>query len=80
MRRSKGEAVVAETMRRFTEVDERVYEAAMRYRDNARELLDPALRGNGQARRSRRRTGRVTGEHDVRRAPPPRGEVARRER
>ena len=30
-------------MRRFTEVDERVYEAAMRYRDNARELLDPAF-------------------------------------
>jgi acyl carrier protein len=46
----KGEALVAETMRRFTEVDERVYEAAMRYRDNARELLDPALRGNGQTR------------------------------
>jgi len=44
----RGEAVVAETMRRYTEVDERVYEAAMRYRDNARELLDPALRGNGQ--------------------------------
>ena len=44
----KGEAIVTETMRRFTEVDERVYEAAMRYRDNARELLDPALRGNGQ--------------------------------
>ena len=44
----RGEAVVTETMRRFTEVDERVYEAAMRYRDNARELLDPALRGNGQ--------------------------------
>lgn len=46
----RGEAIVAETMRRFTEVDERVYEAAMRYRDNARELLDPTLRGNGQAR------------------------------
>jgi acyl carrier protein len=46
----KGQAIVAETMRRFTEVDERVYDAAMRYRDNARELLDPALRGNGQAR------------------------------
>lgn len=46
----KGEAVVSETMRRFTEVDERVYEAAMRYRDNARELLDPTLRGNGQSR------------------------------
>ena len=44
----RGEAAVAETMRRFTEVDERVYEAAMRYRDNARELLDPVLRGNGQ--------------------------------
>ncbi len=44
----RGQAIVAETMRRFTEVDERVYEAAMRYRDNARELLDPALRGNGQ--------------------------------
>ena len=44
----KGEAIVAETMRRFTEVDKRVYEAAMRYRDNARDLLDPALRGNGQ--------------------------------
>ena len=45
----KGEAIVAETMRRFTETDERVYEAAMRYRDNARDLLDPALRGNGKA-------------------------------
>jgi acyl carrier protein len=44
----KGEAVVTETMRRFTEVDERVYDAAMRYRDTARELLDPSLRGNGQ--------------------------------
>ncbi len=44
----RGDSVVAETMRRFTEVDERVYEAAMRYRDNARELLDPALRGNGR--------------------------------
>src|SRR4051812_21777702 len=44
----RGEAVVAETMRRYTEVDERVYQAAMRYRDNARELLDPSLRGNGQ--------------------------------
>ena len=43
----KGDALVAETMRRFTEVDERVYEAAMRYRDNARELLDPARRGAG---------------------------------
>ena len=43
----KGEAVVAETMRRYTEVDERVYEAAMRYRDNARELLDPELRRDG---------------------------------
>src|SRR5687768_3507258 len=45
----KGEAVVAETMRRYTEVDQRVYEAAMRYRDNARELLDPAVRRNGAA-------------------------------
>jgi len=44
----KGEAIVAETMRRFTEIDQRVYDAAMRYRDNLRELLDPALRGNGQ--------------------------------
>ena len=42
----RGEAVVTETMRRYTEVDERVYQAAMRYRDNARELLDPSLRGN----------------------------------
>jgi acyl carrier protein len=40
----KDAAAVAETMRRFTEVDERVYEAAMRHRDNARELLDPSLR------------------------------------
>jgi acyl carrier protein len=48
----KGEAVVANTMRRFTEVDERVYEAAMRYRDNARELLDPSWRGNGQSRQA----------------------------
>jgi acyl carrier protein len=45
----RGDSIVAETMRRYTEVDERVYEAAMRYRDNARELLDPSLRGNGQA-------------------------------
>lgn len=45
----KGEAVVTETMRRYTEVDQRVYEAAMRYRDNARELLDPVLRRNGAA-------------------------------
>jgi acyl carrier protein len=44
----KGETIVAETLRRFTEVDERVYEAAMRYRDNARGLLDPALRGNAK--------------------------------
>jgi acyl carrier protein len=43
----KGEAVVAETMRRFTEVDQRVYDTAIRYRDNARELLDPELRKNG---------------------------------
>jgi acyl carrier protein len=43
----KGEAIVAETMRRYTEVDQRVYDAAMRYRDNARELLDPELRRNG---------------------------------
>ena len=48
----KGEALVAETMRRFTEVDERVYEAAMRYRDNARELLDPARRASGATRAS----------------------------
>jgi acyl carrier protein len=46
----KGDGVVAETMKRFTEVDDRVYEAAMRYRDNARDLLDPARRGNGAAR------------------------------
>ena len=45
----RGEGVVAETVRRYTEVDERVYQAAMRYRDNARELLDPSLRGNGQS-------------------------------
>ena len=43
----KGEAVVTETMRRYTEVDQRVYEAAMRYRDNPRDLLDPTLRRNG---------------------------------
>ena len=48
----KGEAAVADAMRRFTEVDERVYEAAMRYRDNARELLDPSWRGNGQSRQA----------------------------
>jgi acyl carrier protein len=48
----KGDAVVGETMRRFTEVDDRVYEAAMRYRDNARELLDPSLRTNGKRRSS----------------------------
>ena len=48
----KGDALVAETMRRFTEVDERVYEAAMRYRDNARDLLDPARRGAGDVQSS----------------------------
>jgi len=48
----KGDALVAETMRRFTDVDERVYQAAMRYRDNARELLDPALRAAEQAPRA----------------------------
>ncbi|HEX6053985.1 MAG TPA: phosphopantetheine-binding protein [Gemmatimonadaceae bacterium] len=47
----KGDAVVAETMRRYTEVDQRVYDAAMRYRDNARELLDPTLRRNGNGAR-----------------------------
>lgn len=57
----KGESIVAETMRRFTEVDERVYEAAMRYRDNARDLLDPALRGNGQARSQPRPVAPVAG-------------------
>ena len=46
----KGDAVVAETMRRFTEIDQRVYDAAMRYRDNARELLDPSLRVAAPAR------------------------------
>jgi acyl carrier protein len=40
----KGEALVAETMRRFTEIDQRVYESAMRYRDNPRALLDPSYR------------------------------------
>lgn len=45
----KGDALVAETMRRFTEVDNRVYETAMRYRDNARELLDPTLRASAAA-------------------------------
>ncbi len=47
----KDSAVVAETMRRYTEVDQRVYDAAMRYRDNARELLDPELRRNGTGAR-----------------------------
>jgi acyl carrier protein len=44
----KGDAIVAQTMRRFTEIDQRVYDTAMRYLDNVRELLDPALRGNGR--------------------------------
>lgn len=48
----KGDAVVADVMRRFTEVDDRVYEAAMRYRDNARDLLDPSARVNGKARQT----------------------------
>jgi acyl carrier protein len=48
----KGEALVAETMRRFTEVDQRVYDAAMRYRDNPRELLDPSYRAATLARES----------------------------
>lgn len=47
----KDSAVVAETMRRYTEVDQRVYDAAMRYRDNVRELLDPELRRNGNGAR-----------------------------
>ncbi|MDF2773105.1 MAG: hypothetical protein K0S86_2600, partial [Geminicoccaceae bacterium] len=47
----KDSAVVAETMRRYTEVDQRVYDAAMRYRDNARELLDPELRRSGNGAR-----------------------------
>lgn len=47
----KDSAVVAETMRRYTEVDQRVYDAAMRYRDNARELLDPELRRDGNGAR-----------------------------
>ena len=45
----KGDALVSETMRRFTEIDQRVYDAAMRYKDNARELLDPSLRATGGA-------------------------------
>jgi acyl carrier protein len=40
----KGDGVVAETMRRFAEVDQRVYEQVLSYRERARELLDPALR------------------------------------
>ena len=63
-------AVVADTMRRFTEVDERVYEAAMRYRDNARELLDPSLRTNGQRPPSAGVESRALGsalQQDVRR-------------
>lgn len=47
----KDSAVVAATMRRYTEVDQRVYDAAMRYRDNARELLDPELRRDGNGAR-----------------------------
>ena len=46
----KGEAVVADAMRRFTEIDQRVYDAAMRYKDNVRELLDPALRTKADQR------------------------------
>jgi len=63
-------AVVADTMRRFTEVDERVYEAAMRYRNNARELLDPSLRTNGQRPPSAAVESRALGsalQQDVRR-------------
>ena len=63
----KGEAIVAETMRRFTEVDDRVYEAAMRYRDNARELLDPARRGNGAGRASVAASAAHATSADVRR-------------
>ena len=68
----RGEAIVAETMRRYTEVDERVYQAAMRYRDNARELLDPSLRGNGDtpspvAQRSATVSAAADVERDLRR-------------
>src|SRR5688500_13571880 len=52
----KDSAVVAETMRRYTEVDQRVYDAAMRYRDNARELLDPELRRDGNGAQPARLT------------------------
>ena len=59
-------------MRRYTEVDERVYQAAMRYRDSARELLDPSLRDNGYlpspvAQRAATVGAGADAQHDLRR-------------
>jgi acyl carrier protein len=42
--REKGDGTVDETLRRFTEVDRRIYAEVLSHRDRARELLDPALR------------------------------------
>ena len=58
----KGDGLVAETMRRFTEVDQRVYDAAMRYRDNPRELLDPSYRAAALARESAAGAADIVGE------------------
>src|SRR5688572_25971238 len=38
--REKGEAVVAETLRRFAEVDRKVYAGLIEYRERFRELVD----------------------------------------
>ena len=42
--REKGDGTVDETLRRFTELDRRIYAEVLSHRDRARELLDPALR------------------------------------
>ena len=48
--REKGDHTVSDTLRRFIEMDRRIYAELLTYRDRARELLDPALReGNGRA-------------------------------
>jgi acyl carrier protein/bacterioferritin (cytochrome b1) len=46
---ASGETAVTETLRRFAEVDERVYAGLVEYRDRFGELVDPAKAGNPAA-------------------------------
>lgn len=45
--RDKGDAVVADTLRRFADVDRRVYAEMLTYRERLGELLGAAARANG---------------------------------